>query len=209
MITQIYEGTNQIQRLVMARQPEVPLVCSRDLLDPLAEIAVFVYEAVRAEREMLSCDALRVCQQLPGTADGPSRLPEPERTPARKHRAPLRAPESLAPDGDTLIAVLSGVHQAADAIARMARGDLEAIRAVGSVGRLYLPNRILEDENAMLRSYLVAPSDRVQLLQDVYQVTIGASPGQPGDGMPCAQQGTGARARGGLRRRGHQPAQSS
>jgi hypothetical protein len=98
-----------------------------------------------------------------------------EWTPARDQMAPLRAPASLAPDSDALIAVLGAVHQAADAIARMARGDLEAIRAVGGAGRLYMSNRILEDENAMPRGYLVAPSDRVQLLQSVYQVTISAS----------------------------------
>jgi hypothetical protein len=99
----------------------------------------------------------------------------PEWTPARDQRAPLHDPASLAPDGDALISILGAVHQAADAIARMARGDLEAIKAVGSVGRLYMSNRILEEENTAARSYLVAPGDRVHLLQDVYKVTISAS----------------------------------
>src|ERR1700677_2421602 len=57
----------------------------------------------------------------------------------------------------------------------MAQADLQAIRAAGRVLRLYMPQAVLWGRQVLSRSYLPAPRDRVQLMDDVYQVITSAS----------------------------------
>jgi hypothetical protein len=96
-------------------------------------------------------------------------------TPAKKHQALPLAPEALAPAIADLVRVLDAVHQAADALARMAQADLQAIRAAGQARRLYMPQAVLWGRQVLSRSYLPAPRDRVQLMGDVYQVITSTS----------------------------------
>jgi hypothetical protein len=57
----------------------------------------------------------------------------------------------------------------------MAQADLRAIRVAWHVRRLYMPQAVLWGRQVLSRSYLPAPLDRVQLMDDVYQVITSAS----------------------------------
>jgi hypothetical protein len=96
-------------------------------------------------------------------------------TPAKRHQAPLLAPDILAPAISDLVTVLDAVHQAADALAGMARADLHAIRTAGRDCQLYMPQAVLSGRQVLSGSYVPAPRDRVRLMVDVYQVITSTS----------------------------------
>ncbi|HEX6522591.1 MAG TPA: hypothetical protein VF070_21670 [Streptosporangiaceae bacterium] len=108
-----------------------------------------------------------------GSAGWPS--PDPMWTPSRGHRAQLRDPAVLAADPTGYRLALAAVHQAADALARMAAADLAAITTVGSANRFYMPETVLWSPHPSARDYSTAPRDRVMLLRDVYQVIVSTS----------------------------------
>ena len=99
----------------------------------------------------------------------------PQWTPAITQRAPLREAASLAPDRAGFAAALSAVHHACDAVACIADADQAAIRGAYAAGRLFISNRVLEDNRYPPRSFLTAPADRALFLQRAYQVAIMAS----------------------------------
>jgi hypothetical protein len=94
----------------------------------------------------------------------------PDWTLATEARTPWRTPSALAPDKAAFLNVLVAAHETADALSRMATGDLDAIGVLGNARRFYMPNTILWDDHAPTRQYAYAPHDRVALLHDVYQV---------------------------------------
>jgi hypothetical protein len=100
---------------------------------------------------------------------------DPLWTPTRAHRAQLRDPATLAADPADFRLVLAAVHQATDALARMAAADLAAITTVGSASRFYMPETVLWSPNPQAQDYSTAPRDRVMLVQDVYQVIVSTS----------------------------------
>jgi hypothetical protein len=77
-------------------------------------------------------------------------------------------------DPAALAGVLGAVHEAADAVARMARADLTGITAAAAAGRLYIDSRVIGDERVQIR-YTQAPGDRVHLLRNAYHLCAGAS----------------------------------
>ena len=81
----------------------------------------------------------------------------------------------LAPVTAELIAVLDAVHQATDAMARMAAADLLAIGALRDVSRLYMPQVVVWATRRAARDYAAAPADRIVLMQDVYRVITGTT----------------------------------
>jgi hypothetical protein len=99
---------------------------------------------------------------------------EPEWTPAWKHKARPRDPASLAPDRRDLTAVMTAVHEVADAVARMGSGDLDGVRAFQSAARLYISNRIMSDRY-ITHLFVPAPGDRVHLLKNAYYLCADAS----------------------------------
>lgn len=99
----------------------------------------------------------------------------PAWTPHAAQRAPLKEPADLAGDDLGLASVIGAVHQAADALAALARADLAAITAAGRAGRLYMPNIVLWDERFADLDYAPAPHDRIFLLCDVYRAISNAS----------------------------------
>ena len=68
--------------------------------------------------------------------------------------------------------VLSAIHQASDAIARMGSADIDTIRRFTSAGRLYMSNRILGDPRYGMRAFITAPSGRAELLLQAYQAAV-------------------------------------
>ena len=99
----------------------------------------------------------------------------PRWTPAAQHRTPPLAPEVLAPGTPELITVLDAIHQATDAMARMAAADLLAIGALRDASRLYMPQVVVWATRRAARDYAAAPADRIVLMQDVYRVITGTT----------------------------------
>src|SRR6266704_2351085 len=64
----------------------------------------------------------------------------PQWTPARSDRAPRRTPAALAPGANALNSVVAAVHQAVDALTRVAMTDIQAVEAADRAGRLYCPH---------------------------------------------------------------------
>src|ERR1035441_3978930 len=63
---------------------------------------------------------------------------DPEWLPDRVRSSSLRDPADLAPDAAHATAIASAVHQAADALARMADSDLQAVGSAVDAERLYV-----------------------------------------------------------------------
>ncbi len=99
----------------------------------------------------------------------------PRWTPARCDRAPRRSPAALAAGPAAITAVVAAVHHAADAVARIAVTDIEAVKAAGQAGRLYVPTRSLHEDDNVPRMFAMAPSSRCRRLEDTYQAALEAS----------------------------------
>jgi hypothetical protein len=98
----------------------------------------------------------------------------PSWTPAWRQQAPADLMTTItSQEGFRML--LSAVHHATDALAGLASGDLEAIRAAEANGRLYMLSRNLDSQPVMARRYAAAPPDRTYLLKCQYQQAIDAS----------------------------------
>jgi hypothetical protein len=92
---------------------------------------------------------------------------DPGWTPGAGHKPAVRPAGDLAPDAATLAAVVSAVHEAADAVTRMARADLAGVGGVCRAGRLYLQARVLGGDALTARhAYVRAPADRARILRN-------------------------------------------
>ena len=100
---------------------------------------------------------------------------DPHWTPAHSRRAPLRNPAALAPGTDAVTTVIAAVHQSVDALARLAKADMDAVGAAGRAGRLYVPTRSLPEEYDVPRPFATAPVSRCQVLHEAYRVALDAS----------------------------------
>ena len=100
---------------------------------------------------------------------------DPHWTPAHSRRAPLRNPAALAPETDAVTTVIAAVHQSVDALARLAKADMDAVGAAGRAGRLYVPTRSLPEEYDVPRPFATAPVSRCQVLHEAYRVALDAS----------------------------------
>ena len=100
---------------------------------------------------------------------------DPHWTPAHSRRAPLRNLAALAPGTDAVTTVIAAVHQSVDALARLAKADMDAVEAAGRAGRLYVPTRSLPEEYDVPRPFATAPVSRCQVLHEAYRVALDAS----------------------------------
>ena len=100
---------------------------------------------------------------------------DPHWTPAHSRRAPLRNPAALAPGTDAVTTVIAAVHQSVDALARLAKADMDAVGAAGQAGRLYVPTRSLPEEYDVPRPFATAPVSRCRVLHEAYRVALDAS----------------------------------
>ena len=100
---------------------------------------------------------------------------DPHWTPAHSRRAPLRNPAALAPETDAVTTVIAAVHQSVDALARVAKADMDAVEAAGQAGRLYVPTRSLPEDYDVPRPFATAPVSRCQVLHEAYRVALDAS----------------------------------
>ena len=100
---------------------------------------------------------------------------DPHWTPAHSRRAPLRNLAALAPGTDAVTTVIAAVHQSVDALARLAKADMDAVGAAGQAGRLYVPTRSLPEEYDVPRPFATAPVSRCRVLHEAYRVALDAS----------------------------------
>ena len=99
----------------------------------------------------------------------------PQWTPARSDRAPRRTPAALAPGATALNSVVAAVHQAVDALTRVATNDIQAVEAADRAGRLYVPTRSVSADYDVPRPFVPAPFARFLALKDAYQAALNAS----------------------------------
>ena len=100
---------------------------------------------------------------------------DPHWTPAHSRRAPLRNPAALAPGTNAVTTVIAAIHQSVDALARLAKADMDAVGAAGQAGRLYVPTRSLPEEHDVPRPFATAPDSRCQVLHVAYRAALDAS----------------------------------
>ena len=100
---------------------------------------------------------------------------DPHWTPAHSRRAALRNPAALAPETGVVVPVVAAVHQSVDALARVAKADMDAVEAAGQAGRLYVPTRSLPEDYDVPRPFATAPVSRCRVLHEAYRVALDAS----------------------------------
>jgi hypothetical protein len=100
---------------------------------------------------------------------------DPHWTPARSRQAPRRSPAALAPERDMVTTVLAAVHEAADALACLAKAGMDAVEAASAAGRLYVPTRSLPENYNVPRPFATAPVSRCEVLHEVYRAAMTAS----------------------------------
>jgi hypothetical protein len=96
----------------------------------------------------------------------------PDWTPACSDAAVVRDPADLAQSPGGVIAVLAAVHQAADAVSRVAATDQEAVITAAADNRLYVPVRLLSDKYDIPHPYTLAPPTYTQALLTAYDTTV-------------------------------------
>ena len=97
---------------------------------------------------------------------------DPHWTPAHSRRAPLRNPAALAPGTSAVTTVVAAVHQSVDALARLAKADMDAVEAADQAGRLYVPTRSLPEDYDVPRPFATAPVSRCRVLHEAYRVAL-------------------------------------
>jgi hypothetical protein len=100
---------------------------------------------------------------------------DPHWTPAHSRRASPRNPAALAPGTGAVVTVVAAVHQSVDALARVAKADMDAVEAADQAGRLYVPTRSLPARYDVPRPFATAPVSRCQALHEAYRAALNAS----------------------------------
>jgi hypothetical protein len=99
----------------------------------------------------------------------------PRWTPACARSSQIRDPASLAYSAGDVTNALAAVHQAADAMTRIAANDHAAVIAAAFDDRLYLPTRLLPDKYDIPRPYSPAPLTYTEALLAAYESALGAT----------------------------------
>jgi hypothetical protein len=86
-----------------------------------------------------------------------------------------RTPENLAPDPKQVPPVIAAVHQASATLTRLARMELEQIRAAAQAGRILVPTRSLPSEFDIPRPFARALPAHVERLLSHYREAAYAS----------------------------------
>jgi len=100
---------------------------------------------------------------------------DPHWTPARTGLGLIRDPASLAPSPADVPAIITAVHQATDALVRIAAEDRQAIRDAGGNRRLYIPAGLLPARPQTPYSHVVVPWHRTRRLLATYTGAIHAT----------------------------------
>lgn len=133
-----------------------------------------VWNTVITEHRLLSTPAMSEASDLL-LRMGRLVWDNPQWTPARAHGGRRRTPAALAPRVGVFTAVVSAVHQAADALARVAVTDITTVEAAARNGRLYVPTRSLPAGYDVPRAFAPALIGNVLEVRDAYLAAAEAS----------------------------------
>ena len=101
---------------------------------------------------------------------------DPDWTPSSARRAAsLRDPAGLAPDHAHASVLVGALHQAGDALARVAAAALRDVGAAARAQRLYVPTRTLPDTYDIPYRYWHAPPATVDAVLSAYKEAVRAS----------------------------------
>ncbi len=170
------------------RQAVSALTYARDAWRQAAELWQFVTTDTGTEVSSATIEAQDMVLRL-----GRLTHANPAWTPRVRDQAPRPDLAELVSDPAARASVLSAVHHAVDAVAKMARYDLLAITDFGAARRFYMREVLLWGHQTKHRgrNYLRAPPDRVGLLLDLYRVTATTSL-QAAETLDALALGTGA-----------------
>jgi len=93
-------------------------------------------------------------------------------TPACGDASLARQPADLAPDADTIPALLAAVHHATDTLTHIAVTDQRCVRQAAADHRLYIPTRLLPEDYDIPHHYTPAPRSRMTALLDGYRLAV-------------------------------------
>ena len=100
---------------------------------------------------------------------------DPAWTPARAHASQLRSCADFTGRGTTIAAVVTALHYTSDALARIAAHDRENVRSAAATDQIYVPTRLLpEDDDVPYRYVPAHPAMLDELLATYDAVTEAA-----------------------------------
>jgi len=99
----------------------------------------------------------------------------PDWAPSHHQASPIRDPADLADTPGGIIAVLTAVHHATDAITRVAATDHQAVAVAVADNRLCMPTRLLPENYDIPSPYARAPRSRTGALLSGYDTAITAT----------------------------------
>jgi hypothetical protein len=100
---------------------------------------------------------------------------DPAWSPARRHGGLLREPAELGGRHDTTTTVLAALQYAADALADIAECERESVRSAAYSHGLFVPTRLLPEDQDVPYRYAVAPRANIRALLDTYDAAVQAS----------------------------------
>jgi hypothetical protein len=100
---------------------------------------------------------------------------DPAWTPARAHASPLRPNADFTGRGTTIAAVVTALHYTSDALARIAAHDRENVRAAAATDQIYIPTRLLPEDNDVPYRYVPAPPAMLDELLATYDAVTEAA----------------------------------
>ena len=100
---------------------------------------------------------------------------DPAWTPARAHASPLRPHADFTGRGTTIAAVIMALHYTSDALARIAAHDREHVRAAAATDRIYVPTRLLPEDDDVPYRYVPAPPAMLDGLLAAYDAVTEAA----------------------------------
>jgi hypothetical protein len=100
---------------------------------------------------------------------------DPAWTPARANASHLRPNADFTGRGTTIAAVVTALHHASDALTRIAAHDRENVRAAATTDRIYVPTRLLPEDDDVPYRYGPAPTAMLAELLATYDAVTEAA----------------------------------
>jgi hypothetical protein len=100
---------------------------------------------------------------------------DPAWTPARSHASQLRPNADFTGRGTTIRAVVTALHYTSDALTRIAAHDRENVRAAAATDQIYVPTRLLPEDNDIPCRYVPAPPAMLDELLATYDAVTEAT----------------------------------
>jgi hypothetical protein len=100
---------------------------------------------------------------------------DPAWTPARAHASQLRPRADLTGRGTTIADVVTALHYTSDTLTSIATHDRENVRAAAATDQIYLPTRLLPEDNDVPYRYVPAPPAMLDELLATYDAVTEAA----------------------------------